>query len=148
MIDEAVAFNAGRGLSSLGIAGIIVIIVGLLILWAIVSVPVWLAAKVVTGGKASFGSAMAATLLGPIVYFIVLFAADLFLGAIVGGSAFIWAFLLAFIAWLAVYKSSFQTGWFGALAIAVLAILVFLVLSALLSILFGITFLGLFPRLI
>jgi len=136
----------GIGPLSLGFMELIVIVIGLIILWAIVSIPVWLAAKIVTGGKASFGSAMAATLLGPIVYFIVLFGVDMFLGAVVGGSAFIWALILAFVAWLGMYKAAFHTGWLGALAIAVLAILVFIVLNVLLGTFFGITFPGIFPK--
>jgi len=130
-----------------GISSIIVIIIGLIILWAIVSIPVWIAAKVVTSGKATFGSAMAATLLGPIVYFIVLFAVDTFLGAVIGSTAYVWASILAFLAWLAVFKGAFHTGWLGALAVAVLAILVFIILNALLGIVFGITFPGYFPSL-
>ena len=58
--------------------GILYTIVGLIILWIIVSIPVWLAGKAVTGGKATFGDALLATLAGPIVYFIVVFFGGLF----------------------------------------------------------------------
>jgi len=132
---------------SLGLTGLIIIIIGFIILWAIVSIPAWLAAKIVTKGRASFGSAMAATLLGPIVYIIVLFAVDLFLGAVIGGGAFVWALILAFLAWLGVYKAVFGTGWLGALAIAVLAIIVFIILGAILGVIFGAAFPSFFPRL-
>ena len=132
---------------SLGLTGLIVLLIGLIILWVVVSIPAWLAAKVVTGGRASIGSAMAATLLGPIVYIVVLFAVDFFLGALIGGGAFIWAFILAFLAWLGVYKAVFGTGWLGALAIAVLAVIVFIILAALLGVIFGAGFPSLLPRL-
>jgi len=143
MIDQAALVALQLGL---GLVGLIVVIIVLVILWAIVSIPVYLAAKIVTGGKASLGSAMGATLLGPIVYIIVLFAVDLFLGVLIGAPAYVWAFILAFVAWLGVYKATFQTGWLGALGIAVLAILVFVILGALMGILFGITFPGIFPK--
>lgn len=93
-----------------------------------------------TSGEASFGAAMVATLFGPIVYAIVLFVGDFFLGALIGSSAYILALVLAFIAWLAVYKSAFGTGWLSALGIAVLAIIVFFILSIILGALFGIIF--------
>jgi hypothetical protein len=41
-------------------------IISLIILWIVVSIPVWLAGKAITGGKATFGDALLATLAGPI----------------------------------------------------------------------------------
>ncbi len=121
---------------------LLITIVGLVILWIIVSFPVYLAGKAVTAGKASYGDAMVATLFGPIVYVIVLFAVDFFLGSLIGSSAYFWALILAFIAWLAVYKSAFGTGWLAALGIAVLAVIVFFFLNIVLAAVFGITFPG------
>jgi hypothetical protein len=126
--------------SNLSLISLLIILVGLIILWIIVSIPVYIAGKIVTAGRASLGNAMLATLLGPIVYAIVLFGVDFFLGALIGSSVFIWAFILAFIAWLAVYKSVFETGWLGALGIAILAVIVFFILSLVLAAIFGITF--------
>ena len=59
--------------ANMTLTSLIVTIIGLIILWIIVSIPVWLAGKAVTGGKATFGDAMIATLVGPIVYAITLF---------------------------------------------------------------------------
>jgi hypothetical protein len=119
------------------LVSLLVFIVGLVILWIIVSIPVYIAGKVVTAGESTIGDAMVATLFGPIVYAITLFVVDFFLGELIGSSAFIWALILAFIAWVGVFKASFGTGWLSALAIALLAILVF----AAISVIFG-TFLG------
>ena len=96
--------------------GILYTIVGLIILWIIVSIPVWLAGKAVTGGKATFGDALLATLAGPIVYFVVVFLVGYFLGS----SALIFGYILALIAWIGVFKISFQTGWLRAILIAIL----------------------------
>ena len=116
--------------------GIIYTIVGLIILWIIVSIPVWLAGKAVTGGKATFGDALLATLAGPIVYFVVVFLVGYFLGA----SALIFGYLLALIAWIWVFKASFGTGWLRAILIAILAWVIFVVLSIIIGALFGLVY--------
>ncbi len=114
------------------------IVVGLIIMWIIVSIPIYIAGKVVTAGKSTLGDAMIATLFGPIVYVVTLFVVDYFLSGLIGGNAYIVALILAFIAWLWVFKSSFKTGLLGAFALAVLAIFVFVILSLLISTLLGI----------
>ena len=48
-------------------------IVSILIIWTLVSIPVWISAKILTLGRAKFGRAMLVTAVGPIVYSIVLF---------------------------------------------------------------------------
>lgn len=79
---------------------------------------------------------MLATLLGPIVYVIVLVGVDFFFGSIIGSTANVWGYILAFIAWTAVYKSSFETGWLQAIAIAFLAVVMFIVLGIIIGTLF------------
>jgi hypothetical protein len=125
-------------LGSLTVTDLLVTIIGLVILWVVISIPAWLAGKAITGGKSTFGDAMVATLVGPIVYFVVLIAVDFFLGTLIGSGAFIIALILAFVAWIWVYKSSFGTGWLGGLGIAILAIVIFAVVSVILGVLFGI----------
>jgi len=125
-------------LSQTNWVSLIYLIIGLIILWIIVSIPAYLAGKVVTGGRSTFGEAMIATLFGPIVYIITLFVVDFLLGAITGTSiAYALALILAFIAWVWVYKASFRTSWLGGLAIAILVIIAFWILSIILGFLFG-----------
>jgi hypothetical protein len=127
---------------------LLVTILGLVILWIVISVPAWMAGKAITGGKSTFGDSMVATLFGPIVYVVTLIAVDFFLGKVIGSGAFVIALLLAFIAWIWVYKSSFGTGWLGGIGIALLAVLVFAVLSVILGALFGLVVpASYFPRL-
>ena len=116
--------------------GILYTIVGLIILWIIVSIPVWFAGKAVTGGKGTFGDALLATLAGPIVYFVVVFVVGYFLGA----SALVFGYILALIAWIWVFKASFQTGWLRAILIAILAWVIFIVLSIVIGSLFGLVY--------
>jgi hypothetical protein len=125
-------------LGSLTLTSLIVTVIGLIILWIVVSIPAWLAGKAITGGKSTFGDAMVATLFGPIVYIVVVVVVDYFLGAVIGSGAYIIALLLAFIAWIWVYKESFGTGWLGGIGIAILAVVVFAVMSVILGSLFGI----------
>lgn len=124
----------------LTLPGILVTLFGLIILWIIVSIPVWLAGKAATAGKATFGDALLATLAGPIVYFIVSFVVDLFLGSLIGSTALIFGYILALIAWIWVFKASFQTGWLQAVLIAILAWIIFVVLSIIVGSLFGIAY--------
>jgi len=116
---------------------LVAIIIALIILWIIVSIPAYLAGKAVTGGRATFGEAMAATLLGPIVYFIVLAGVRFFLEGILGGAAITLGYILAFVAWIWVYKHTFRTGWLGGLVIAILAVLVFIVFSLIVGAILG-----------
>jgi len=129
--------------ADISLFSLLTIIFGLIVAWIIVSIPVYVAAKLVTKGKASLWNAMAATLLGPIVYAIVLVIVDLFLGEIVGGG-YLWGYILALLAWIWGYKSIFKTGWLGAIAIAILAVLVFIILGIMLGSLFGLVIPGQF----
>jgi hypothetical protein len=111
------------------------VIIGLLILWMIVSIPVWIAAKILTRGRVRFSRAMLVTALGPIVYAIVFFISATLLTAIVGELTvpMIIGFIVAFIAWIAVFKKGFDTGWLRALGIAILAIIIFAVIGLIIS---------------
>jgi hypothetical protein len=112
------------------------LVFGLLILWILVSIPVWIAAKVVTVGKARFTRAMLVTAAGPIVYAIVFFLSSAILHMTLGEKIFITtvAFILAFIAWIGVFKLGFDTGWLRALGIAILATIVFAVIGTIITI--------------
>jgi hypothetical protein len=72
------------------------------------------------------------------VYAITLFAADFFLGALIGSGAYIGALVIAFIAWVGVFRASFGTSWLGGLAIAILAILVFAAITIIFEALLGV----------
>lgn len=125
---------------TLTVPSIILTLIGLIILWIVVSIPVWLAGKAVTAGKATFGDALLATLAGPIVYIIVVFLVGFFLGSIIGSTAWIFGYILALIAWIWVFKASFQTGWLRGILIAILAWVIFIVLSIIIGSLFGIVY--------
>ena len=131
-------------IGNMTLTSVLVTVIGLIILWIIVSIPVWLAGKAVTGGKATFGDAMIATLFGPIVYAVTLIIVGYFLGTLIGSTAYIIALILALIAWIWVYKASFRTGWLGGIAIAILAWILFVVISIIFGALFHVAVPGTF----
>lgn len=134
-------------LEQLNLTSLLFTIVSLVILWIVVSIPVWIAGKAVTGGKATFGDALVATLVGPIVYVVVSLIVDFFLGALIGSTALFFGYILALLAWIWVFKASFSTGWLRAILIAVLAWVIFIVLSLVVGILFGVAYPApFFPR--
>jgi hypothetical protein len=110
------------------------ILLGLIIMWIIVSIPVFISAKIIVGRRASFGEALLATLVGPLVFGIVLTIGYLVSQRIFSGLGIL-AFLFGFIAWIAVYKSVFHTGWVRAFGIAVLSLIVALIIFVILAVL-------------
>ena len=117
-------------------ASIIIAIISLVIVWAIVSVPVWISAKIITSGRARFGRAKLVTVIGPIVYALVLIISTSFVSPALGNRLSIIMLLgtvLAFLAWIYVFKKGFETGWIRAAAIAVLAIIVFVIIGAVIA---------------
>jgi hypothetical protein len=114
------------------------VLIGLLIVWILVSIPVWIAAKILTLGRARFTRAMLVTAVGPIVYALVFFVSTAALSIAFGKNAG-WlgaiAFIIAFIAWIGVFKKGFDTGWLRALGIAILAAVVFAVIGVVITLL-------------
>src|ERR671917_151473 len=111
------------------------VIIGLLVLWIIVSIPVWVAAKILAMRRVSFSRAMLVTALGPIVSAAVFFIFAALLTAIVGDPTLpvIIGLIVAFVAWIGVFKRGFHTGWLRALGIAILAIIVYAVIGLVIS---------------
>src|SRR5215472_8105323 len=103
------------------LTGAIIYLIGLVILWIVISIPVYFAGKAITVGKSDFGDAMGATLGGFIGYFIVYFGVSFFLGAVLGSPASAFAVLLALLVWLAVYRAAFRTDWLRAIGIVLLS---------------------------
>jgi len=114
------------------VPGLVVLAVALIAIWIAVSIPVYVSGELITHGRASLGSAMGATLGGWVAYFIVLFAPYL------GASALLISLVLALVAWLAVYRASFETSWTGALGIVVVGWVVLIAMNAILISFFGV----------
>ncbi len=124
-------------IGNLTVVGLLIYTVGFLIIWVILSIPVYLMGKFVTGGGSTLGDAMVATLFGSIVYIAIFFALG-FLGAFNVSAAYVAGLAWAFLAWVYVFKASFRTGWSQALVIGVFAIGVFALLGFVFSMLLGV----------
>ena len=120
-------------------------LIGLVILWVIVSIPVYFAGKAIKGGNAGLGQAMGATLGGVIAYSIVFLIVAYFVGSVIGPSADALALILGFVAWLAVFRASFRTSWLGAIGIVFVAWLILLVLDFILVAVFSVPFPKFYP---
>lgn len=127
------------------LSAMLIWIIGLVILWVVISIPVYFAGKMINEGKARFGQAMGATLGGALVYFIILYGVVFFLGGRLGATAALLGLGLALIAWLAVYRASFDTSWTRALGIVVVAWLVLFVLDAVLVAFVGVSIPKFYP---
>jgi hypothetical protein len=125
--------------------GLLVLAVGLLILWIVVSIPVYISGELITGGKTDFGSAMGATLGGAVMYVLILWLGTFFLTPILGSAALAISFVLALFIWVAVYGAAFDAGWLGALAIVIMSWIVLVVLDVILTSLFGVSFPKFYP---
>ena len=127
------------------LSGMLFWVVGLIILWVVISIPVYFAGKMINEGKARFGQAMGATLGGELIYFIVLYGVVFFLGASLGATAALLGLGLALVAWLAVYRASFDTSWTRAVGIVIVAWLVLVVLDFVLVAMVGVSIPKFYP---
>ncbi|MDI6805613.1 MAG: hypothetical protein QMD20_02990 [Candidatus Bathyarchaeia archaeon] len=113
----------GRGLAI--IFSLVLFFVSLLVL----TVVLYLAGLIVVGGKrARFTDALIIALVGTVLSTLFsLFIPYLLIGL-----------LLSILTWLLLIKSLYETGWLGALAVGILAIIIFLAVMILLALFFGI----------
>ena len=107
-------------------------------MWIVISIPVYISGELMTGGKASFGEAMGATLGGALAYVIILWAGTFLLTPILGTEAVLISFLFALLVWVAVYRASFETGWLQAIGIVLVGWLVLIVMDVILTSMFGV----------
>ena len=132
MINYYKMVDLGALLAGIGAMIIIFLILG----WIIITIPVYLAAKLF-GSDASFLRAMVAVLLAGILagIIIIIFA---FISTTYGSFTLaILGLFIAFIAVLGVYKSMFNVGWGAAFGIIIISIIIALIFNLVLS-LFGI----------
>jgi hypothetical protein len=105
-------------------------------IWAIVSIPLWISAKMLRAKQASFTRSMLVTAIGPIVYAIVFLISTKLLSSLFTienrnslFSANATGIVIAFLAWIYIFKRGFETGWLKATGIAILAIIVFVIIG-------------------
>jgi hypothetical protein len=98
--------------------------------WIITALSLYLAGRAISGEEATFGEALIIALVGPILVGISSALITPLFGPYVG-------IILALVVWLWVVKSIFGVGWGAAFAIAVLALITFIVVVLVLGFLLG-----------
>lgn len=112
---------------------LILTIIAMIITWIIVSIPVWLASKMVGARSSSFGKAMLVTLLMFIIA-LVLGASLAFLS--IGG---VLALLISILIFMGLFKATYEISWLQSLGMTILVIIVSIILLIALATLLGIT---------
>ncbi len=113
----------------LTLESIVLFVVGLVILWLLVSIPVYFVGKFVTARTSTLSDAMIATIFGPITYAGTLFLINL-ANQYARATMLVTidheiALVIAFIVWIGVFKRAFATNWSQTFVIALFSILVF-----------------------
>jgi hypothetical protein len=97
----------------------------------VLSLVFYIAGRIVVGGKkALFSDAFVISLLGTIVMNVCLYFFHPLVGAI-----------LSLVVWLLLIRHYYETGWLGAIAVGIMAVIVSIVIAILLGILLGISLL-------
>jgi hypothetical protein len=103
---------------------IVLTVLNFIVQWFIMAFIIMLAGKMVAGMEATFMKALIASLLGSIIAAILAFAFQTFL------ALFWWAAgIVIFIVWLLIIKYYFGTGCIGALIVAILAFIIYLIFA-------------------
>lgn len=110
----------------------LILVVGLLfVTWVIVSLPIYIASRVIVPGKAHLGKALVCSALGTIVFFLLSFLFA-FLSPLLG-------VFIGFLGLLAVIAMVYAVGFLKAFGIALVAFIVFVVVSIIFALL-GVAF--------
>ncbi len=129
---------------TLTFGSIAVIILTILVSWIIISIPIYLAGKIISRRHATFGKAMLAAIAAPIITLIFFFIVTVGLAIFLGPLAIILGFIVSILVLSYVYASIFSTGLLGGFAIAVLGTIITYVVIFVVAILLG-TSLFFFP---
>lgn len=99
-------------------------IINLVVQWLVMAIVLMLAGKMIAGMEVTFMKALIASLLGSIVSAILYYVFLVFL------FAFWWAAgIVIFIVWLLIIRYYFGTGCIGALIVAILAFIIYLIFA-------------------
>ncbi|RLG92436.1 MAG: hypothetical protein DRO36_01475 [Candidatus Hecatellales archaeon] len=97
-----------------------------IVAWFAVSLAIYFAARIVVGGKASFTHTLLLVFVGVVIVGLTSILTHSLLGSFLGS-------VLTFLVWLWLIKTFFQTNWFSAIGIAILAVFMFLAVIILLG---------------
>ena len=127
---------------NLSLASLIGIAMVFLLVWVIISIPIYFAARIVAGRKTTFGKALIASLVAPLVTLFFFFVVAVVLAPFLGPLAIMLAMLVALFMLIYLYSSIFDTGLLGGFAIAVFSVILSFIVWGILSVMIF-AFLGL-----
>lgn len=132
-----------------GTASVIGLILTIIIAWIIISIPIYLAGKVVSGRRTTFGKAMLAAIIAPVVTLFFFFLVSAGLTVFMGPFSLIVGGIVAIIILSYIYGSIFDTSLLGGFGIALLGTIITYLMAvgvvAIMGILFGISSTPIFP---
>jgi len=114
-------------LAGLTVAALFALLVTLVISLIIIGGVIYIAGRIVVGGKATFGSSISIALLGII------------LGTVVSIVLPVFGWLVALLVWLYLIKRFFDCGWLASIGIGLLSVVVWIVMWIILAVLIGIS---------
>lgn len=116
-----------------GLAGLALIgtLVSFVITLLITGFMIYIAGRMVVGGRATFGKAIAIAFVGSLLGFVLTLLLPFF------------GWAIALIVWIYLIKIYFNTGWLSALAVGIVAVVVSVVIAIIVGIVLGVTLLGL-----
>lgn len=114
----------------------LLVLVAIFLSWVITSIPLYLAAKFVTGRKATFLKAMMASFIG----FVFIGISEIIFGLILFPFGIAISMLISLLILSLIYGTIFDTGIVGGFLIAVISFIISLVLLFIFAAIFGVAF--------
>ena len=126
LMPSLVDFMGGKWWLQIGQTELLFTIISFIINLIVMTIVFYVAGVIVVGKRrALFSDAFVISLLGTVVGNICLLFFPLLVGLI-----------LSFVVWLLLIKRYYETGWLGAIAVAVLAVIIYVVVWVILDLLF------------
>lgn len=132
-----------------GIVSLVGIILTIVIAWIIISIPIYLAGKIISGKHTTFGKAMLAAIIAPLITLFFFFLVTIGLAVFLGPFSLLVGGIIAILVLSYVYGSIFDTSLLGGFGIALLGTVITYVMAvvvvAIMSAVFGISTTPIFP---
>jgi hypothetical protein len=109
------------------------LVVILVIAWIVTSFPIYVAGKIISGKNTTFGSAMIAALIGPVVTLFFFIVVTAVLSPFLLGFAAVLGAIFAILALSYLFGALFRTHLLGGFAIAVLSLVITFIVFAIVS---------------
>lgn len=125
------------------------IILTIIIAWIIISIPLYLAGKMISGKHTTFGKAMIAAIVAPLITMFFFFVVTIGLTVFLGPFALLVGAIIAVLVLSYIYGSIFDTSLLGGFGIAILGTIITYIMAvvvvAIMTAVFGVSTTPIFP---